>query len=142
MRLKLILLFGIVTVSFFIFSFSFKTSDNDSFVLVELFTSQGCSSCPKADKVLEEINTIYKNKNVITLGFHIDYWDRLGWKDTFSKHLFTQRQYSYGQQFKNSSVYTPQMVINGKSAFVGSDKAKALRLIEQKINKKAAVKID
>ena len=85
--------------------------------VLELFTSQGCSSCPSADRLLD----IYSNKeNVIALSFHVDYWNRLGWKDPYSSSEYTQRQYKYASSL-NSSVYTPQLVINGENEMVGSD---------------------
>ena len=66
--------------------------DKDGFALIELFTSEGCSSCPAADDVLEEIQKKYSDKNVLVAGYHVDYWDKLGWKDVFSDGSFTQRQ--------------------------------------------------
>ncbi len=85
--------------------------------VLELFTSQGCSSCPSADRLLD----MYSNKeNVIVLSFHVDYWNRLGWKDPYSSSEYTQRQYKYASSL-NSSVYTPQLVINGENEMVGSD---------------------
>ncbi len=88
--------------------------------VLELFTSQGCLSCPSADRLLD----IYSNKeNVIALSFHVDYWDRLGWKDPYSSKEYTQRQYKYASAL-HSSVYTPQLVINGENEMVGSDAKK------------------
>jgi hypothetical protein len=88
--------------------------------VLELFTSQGCSSCPPADRLL---GTYTSQENVIPLSFHVDYWDRLGWKDPFSSKEYTERQYSYASQLK-SSVYTPQLVINGQTEMIGSDAGK------------------
>jgi len=148
MKLKLIL-FAILMLSFFTYAFTFKTKkegelikDASSYVIVELYTSQGCSSCPRADKVLTEIGDIYKNKNVIPLGFHVDYWDRLGWKDTFSQHKFSERQYLYGKRFKLNSVYTPQMIVNGVSEFNGGDKSKAVATINKSLKEKASIKLN
>lgn len=92
-------------------------------VLVELFTSQGCSSCPSADKLLKEIVELGDDK-VVVLSYHVDYWNRLGWKDPFSITESTQRQYAYAQIFRNSTVYTPQAVVNGEVEFVGSNSDK------------------
>lgn len=94
--------------------------------VLELFTSQGCSSCPSADRLLTETlaEAGKTHKNVIGLSFHVDYWDRLGWKDPFSNHAFTQRQYTYGAQFGQQGVYTPQEVLNGRQEFVGSNRSK------------------
>ncbi|MEP0943282.1 MAG: DUF1223 domain-containing protein [Rhizobiaceae bacterium] len=95
--------------------------------VVELFTSQGCSSCPAADKILAEYA---KRKDVLALSFHVDYWNYLGWKDTFSKADFTDRQRRYAASFRRHGVYTPQAVINGRDHAVGSRK----RDIEAMIN--------
>ena len=143
MKQKPILFSGILALSIFIVSFSLKERVvGDSFVIVELYTSQGCSSCPRADKVLEQIAEEYKNKNVIPLGFHVDYWDRLGWKDTFSKQEFSLRQYVYSQRFGSSTVYTPQMIVNGVSEFNGGDKSKAFSAINKNLKTKVPVKLD
>ena len=88
-------------------------------VVVELFTSQGCSSCPPADAVLVELT---QRPNVLPLGFHVDYWDRLGWRDPFSSPAATARQQSYARALGLPGVYTPQVVINGRHEAVGSDR--------------------
>ena len=100
-------------------------------VLVELFTSQGCSSCPPADRVLTQLETEQSNPNaeIITLSLHVDYWDRIGWKDPFSSALFSQRQAVYGQAFNLGSNYTPQMVVDGQKEFVGSSMENAKKAI-------------
>lgn len=85
--------------------------------VVELFTSQGCSSCPAADAALEEF---IKRDDILALSFHVDYWDYIGWKDTLASPKNTARQYEYAKTFKARSVYTPQAVINGRSHEVGS----------------------
>jgi len=99
------------------------------FVVIELFGSEGCSSCPPADEILRSWTAAAKTqgKNIFTLSFHVDYWNYLGWVDPFSSPRFTKRQHAYAKALKRSSVYTPQMIINGTNAFVGSDK----RLVEQ-----------
>ena len=94
------------------------------FVIVQLFTSQGCSSCPPADKLVEKVKDEYKNQNVFVMSYHVDYWDRLGWKDPFSQRKFTEIQYQYATQFRERNVYTPQIVVNGKENFVGSNGSK------------------
>ena len=86
-------------------------------VVVELFTSQGCSSCPPADKL---IGKLANEDDIIALSMHVDYWDYLGWKDTFSSSEFTDRQYGYAKAQKKRMVYTPQMMINGAVGVVGS----------------------
>ena len=97
-------------------------------VVVELFTSQGCSSCPPADAVLAELAT---HKDVLALGFHVDYWDRLGWKDPLSTPGATSRQNEYATQFGRSEVFTPQVVIDGQRQAVGSNRGAVLQAIAQ-----------
>ena len=100
-------------------------------VLVELFTSEGCSSCASADRLFEQMLAAQpvSGSLIVGLGEHVDYWDRLGWKDRFSSPLFTSRQQLYADRLKLDSVYTPQMVVDGQAAFVGSDAAAARRAI-------------
>jgi hypothetical protein len=100
------------------------------FSVIELFTSEGCSSCPPADKLLEEINKEYADKKVLVLAYHVDYWNRLGWQDRFSSVANTQRQNYYATIFNLSSIYTPQAVVNGSEEFVGSQKTKMVHAIE------------
>ena len=93
-------------------------------IVFELFTSQGCSSCPPADKLLEEIKINYTNQNVYVLSYHVDYWNRLGWKDPFSNVSYSNYQSEYAKQFKSQSVYTPQLVVNGNEHYTGSNQVK------------------
>jgi len=97
-------------------------------VVVELFTSEGCSSCPPADEVLVKLSRMQNvsNARVIVLGEHVDYWNNLGWVDPFSSPQFRARQNDYAQTFKVDSVYTPQMVVNGSAEFVGDDMGRAM----------------
>lgn len=90
--------------------------------VVELFTSEGCSSCPSADELVAVAQMEF-NDNTIVLSYHVDYWDRLGWKDPFSKSDYSDRQRQYAQHFNLESVYTPQAIVNGKIEFVGSNKS-------------------
>ena len=87
-------------------------------VVVELFTSQGCSSCPPADKLMHELA---KRDDVIALALHVDYWDYIGWKDVFAQPEFTARQRAYARLGNRKMIYTPQMVINGRDHVVGSN---------------------
>ncbi len=87
-------------------------------VLIELFTSQGCSSCPPADKIAAELAG---NPDNLVVSFNVDYWDYLGWRDTLAKPEYSQRQYDYAKSRGDGSVYTPQMVINGTTHAVGSN---------------------
>ena len=94
-------------------------------ILIELFTSQGCSSCPPADAVLRDIST---QGDVLPLAFHVDYWDYLGWADPFASPTFTARQRAYASH-RGFNVYTPQMVVDGRSASVGSNRSGVLSSI-------------
>ncbi len=100
-------------------------------VIVELFTSEGCSSCPPADNLLAQIEKLqpFRGVEVIPLGEHVDYWNQLGWPDRFASAMFTARQEDYGRVFNLESVYTPQIVVNGQAQALGSDSAAAQREI-------------
>ncbi len=87
--------------------------------VVELFTSQGCSSCPPADRVLGELA---QRDDVVALAYHVDYWNYLGWRDTFSSEQSTKRQYDYARTLGRKSVYTPQVIVNGRDHLNGADK--------------------
>ncbi len=100
--------------------------------VVELFTSQGCSSCPAADKILSRYA---EEGDVLALSFHVDYWNYLGWKDTFSKAEFTERQQRYAASFQRRGIYTPQAVVNGRNHAVGSRKGQIEGLINQYIDR-------
>jgi hypothetical protein len=93
------------------------------FAVVELFTSEGCSSCPPADALVARIQQESKDGPIYILAFHVDYWDRQGWKDAFSDAAYTQRQNQYASWFNLQSIYTPQIVVNGEKEFVGSEEA-------------------
>jgi len=100
--------------------------------VVELFTSQGCSSCPPADRLLK---TYVDRKDVIALSFPVDYWDYLGWQDTYASQMNTERQRAYARARGDGSVYTPQAVVNGISHFVGSRKSKIDACIKRDLEK-------
>jgi hypothetical protein len=97
-------------------------------VLVELFTSQGCSSCPPADKFAGEL---LSDPDVMVLSFNVDYWDYLGWRDTLAKPEYSQRQYDYARARGDGSVYTPQMIVNGADHAVGSQTSSVRNLIAE-----------
>lgn len=86
----------------------------------ELFTSQGCATCPAAEKIMQSYAS---RPEILILGFHVDYWDRLGWKDPYSSTFATARQYDYSNSFKRDKVYTPQLVVNGVKDMSGADEA-------------------
>lgn len=101
-------------------------------VVVELFTSEGCSSCPPADHLLTQLDRNGLNGvEVIALSEHVDYWNHLGWSDAFSSPMFSTRQQQYASRFQLSSVYTPQVVVNGYAEALGSDRAKVAAAIER-----------
>ncbi len=105
--------------------------------VIELFTSQGCSSCPPADELLTKTIMNDEAKTVYALSFHVDYWDRLGWKDPFSDILYSQRQYDYVRQMQLNSAYTPQMVVNGQIEFVGSNASNLKAALSQALKTNA-----
>ena len=102
-------------------------------VLAELFTSEGCSSCPPADALLARLEKEQPVPGIetIVLSQHVDYWDQLGWRDPFSNALFTRRQGNYARTIGAAGNYTPQMVVDGKVEFVGSDTRRALSAIAE-----------
>jgi hypothetical protein len=104
------------------------------FAVVELFTSEGCSSCPPADEAVGKINT--RDQPVYILSFHVDYWDYLGWKDPYSNAAYSERQREYGTIFHLNSIYTPQIIVNGKTEFTGSDENKLQESIASSIKGK------
>jgi len=114
----------------------------ESFAVVELFTSEGCSSCPPADDLLGEIVKDARdgNERIFALAFHVDYWNDLGWKDIYSKSEYSQRQRRYARAL-GSGVYTPQMIVNGKDQFVGSNDNRAQNSIENRLNNTAAASV-
>ena len=111
-------------------------------VVIELFTSEGCSSCPPADDVLATLvrEQPLRGVQIIGLGEHVDYWDRLGWRDQFSSALFTARQNEYAQRaFHADSIYTPQLIVNGETQVVGSDAKKVKQAIAKAAERPASV---
>jgi hypothetical protein len=103
-------------------------ADADHPTVVELFQSQGCSSCPPANAVL---NTLASRPDVLALSFAVTYWDRLGWKDTFAREAYTARQYDYSKSGGRANVSTPQMIVNGRGVLVGHNKSQAEAFIRK-----------
>lgn len=113
-------------------------------IVVELFTSEGCSSCPPADKLLADLEKRgnVNGRQILVMSEHVDYWDGLGWKDRFSSSVFTQRQTDYVRKLGLGSPYTPEMVINGQTELIGNDEAALMRgLSEQKVTGSAVVSL-
>lgn len=127
MRRVAVVMFAVVSA----LAASGSVAPRQTAVLVELFTSEGCSSCPPADTLLQNLadSQPIAGAEIIALGQHVDYWDELGWRDRFSSAALTSRQRQYGRAFAIDSIYTPQMVVDGQSECVGSDAAAARRAI-------------
>ncbi|HVS95517.1 MAG TPA: DUF1223 domain-containing protein [Puia sp.] len=113
--------------------------ESAGFAVVELYTSEGCSSCPPAEALMERTQQADRDLPVYCLAFHVDYWDRLGWKDVFSSAVYTDRQRQYARWLKASQLYTPQAVVNGTTEFVGSDEAALTKAIRAGLQQKSAV---
>ena len=111
-----------------------KTTTANGFAVLELFTAEGCSSCPPADETMIQLAKEYP-ENVYILGFHVDYWNYIGWTDSFSSEAFSARQKSYVDKLNTRQVYTPQVIINGKKQFVGSNKSDLISAIRTELDK-------
>lgn len=107
---------------------SYHPANSSGKILLELFTSQGCSSCPPADQLVSSL--AQADTNLIVISFHVDYWDRLGWKDMFSNHDYTVRQQQYVQALHVQSSYTPQAVVQGQFEMVGSNQKGILNAVK------------
>ena len=108
---------------------SASAGDTKVTAVLELFTSQGCASCPPADEVLEDFA---KRDDVVALSLPVDYWDYLGWKDTLASHEFTDRQKAYANARGDRQIYTPQMIVNGTTHVVGSDRTAIEAVLKSK----------
>ncbi|NIA71100.1 DUF1223 domain-containing protein [Pelagibius litoralis] len=115
-----------------------ELSGNARPVVVELFTSQGCSSCPPADALLDELAD---RPGLLALSFHVDYWDYIGWKDPFASAEYTQRQRDYARTLGLRYVYTPQIVVDGRKDLVGSHRRAVTEAIEEAAKRKSVVDV-
>lgn len=100
------------------------SADENGFAVLELFTSEGCSSCPPADRILQEmaVRADQQKQEIFALSFHVDYWNQLGWTDPYSAADYTQRQRLYAGVLGDRRIYTPQLIVNGRTGFVGSNR--------------------
>jgi hypothetical protein len=133
--------FGLALIATFATAFacantSTASSADKGFAVVELFTSEGCSSCPPADALIAKVQKESAGKPIYILAFHVDYWNRGGWKDIFSDASYSQRQYAYSHRLK-SEVYTPQAIVNGHTEFVGSEENNLRKAIENGLQRDA-----
>jgi hypothetical protein len=143
-RIKLITVF--ITLMLFIGMTSSAQNTTDKkeqkgFALLELFTSEGCSSCPPADELMGKIQNEYKDSNLYVLSYHVDYWDKQGWKDIFSNPDYTKRQYEYAKFLGKEPIYTPQLIINGKADYIGSQEAVVRNAIKTALSKPAVANL-
>lgn len=112
------------------------------FAVVELFTSEGCSSCPPADELVARFQRENAGKSLYILAFHVDYWNKLGWKDVFSNESYSRRQYQYSNWLNLGSVYTPQVIVNGKKEFVGSDERSLRSSVQTDLQQSGSARIN
>jgi len=110
--------------------------------LLELFTSQGCSSCPPADRLLTRLadDPRYRGR-IVPLAFHVDYWNYIGWTDPFSSHAWSERQQGYARAFRSSRIYTPQAVINGRAEMNGSDERAVTAALDRALAEEPAARL-
>ncbi|QOG00702.1 thioredoxin family protein [Flavobacterium sp. MDT1-60] len=138
-KIKLIPRFFVALFSLIVIN-SFGQNNKNSttqkgFALLELYTSEGCSSCPPADELMGRIQNEYKDDNVYVLAYHVDYWDRQGWKDVFSNADYTQRQYDYTKFLGKEPIYTPQLIVNGKADYIASQETMVRNGIKSALSK-------
>ena len=146
MKFSLISAMAVLSITAWVLTRGSKAAGAADFrtpVLVELFTSEGCSSCPPADRFLEKLDRQpVPRAEMIVLSEHVDYWNHIGWKDPYSSHLYSERQSTYADRFGLDSVYTPQMVVDGATEFVGSNTALADKAFAKALNSpKIAVRL-
>ncbi|KUJ59373.1 hypothetical protein AR687_23490 [Flavobacteriaceae bacterium CRH] len=119
-----------------------KTINNKGFAIVELFTSEGCWSCPPADELMAKLQRENTDRNIYFLAYHVDYWDRLGWKDQFSLAEFTNRQQQYQDWLHLYVMYTPQFIINGTAEFAGYNETALSQKIDDALKMKQTEELE
>lgn len=119
-----------------------ETVSTNGFAVVELFTSEGCSSCPPADELLAKLQREANTKNIYLIAYHVDYWDRLGWKDQFSSNDFTKRQEKYQDWLNLYVMYTPQFIINGTTEFAGYNESALYGKVSDALKTKTATDLN
>lgn len=117
---------------------STSAADTKGFALVELFTSEGCSSCPPADALVARMLEENPQAPIYLMAYHVDYWDRGGWKDAFSDPKYSRRQEQYGDWLHLSTIYTPQIVVNGKAELVGSNETALFKAVSARLRETPA----
>jgi hypothetical protein len=132
---------ALVTTAFIKKGKAGKVNESAGFAVVELFTSEGCSSCPPADALVAKIQNEMKGKPVYILAYHVDYWNSLGWKDVFSSPDFSKRQRDYARYLHLQSIYTPQIVVNGETEFVGSEEGTLRSTIKSNLQTKTVTTV-
>ncbi|HWD88714.1 MAG TPA: DUF1223 domain-containing protein [Mucilaginibacter sp.] len=118
-----------------------KAPADKGFAVVELFTSEGCSSCPPADALIAKVHKETSDKPIYILAYHVDYWNRLGWKDAFSSAEYSARQQQYARWLKSSEIYTPQAIVNGSKEFVGSEESTLRNTIKTDLTESAKTEL-
>ncbi len=140
--LKYMLLWGMAAPGFLMCCLTTPVGASDpQTVVVELFTSEGCSSCPPADRLVGELAKKHEADSVYLLAFHVDYWNYLGWIDRLSDAAFSDRQRSYARALR-SRFYTPQMIVDGRIAFVGSRRRMAVAAIADQLASRDEIAVD
>jgi hypothetical protein len=117
------------------------TKTPGGFAVIELFTSEGCSSCPPADELVARILNENADQPIYILAYHVDYWDNLGWKDHFSNTAYSKRQNQYADWLKLQTIYTPQVIVNGRTEFVGSDESKLRGAVKEDLGKSQVARL-